>query len=298
MNENEISIKNLFEELSSKKIFLLSITSIFATISLIISMNLPNIYTSTSIVAPSANDSSISNSLGRYSAVAGLAGINLPKQSIEKSDEAIARMKSYDFFVDEFIPNIKFENLVAQKKWNKSEDTLIYDNKIFNNNKWVRKTSNLDKKSKPSNQEAFKIYKKMLTVSEDSQSSFVTIEITHISPNIAKEWLELIINKINSHMKDIDIEIAQSSIDYLQKTSQQTNTSEIKNVISTLIESHIKTLTLAEANKSYVFKPISSPIAPEEKSGPLRALICIFGTLLGLMLGIFYVFFSNIIIRN
>ena len=273
-----------------------SITSISAIISIVVALNLPNIYTSTSIVAPSLNENTISNNLGGYSSIAGLAGINLPAKNINKSDEAIARIQSYDFFVDEFIPNIKFEDLVAYKKWNKQQDKIIYDEDVFLQNKWVRKV-NGDKGIKPSNQEAFKIYKK-LTIDDDQQSSFVTIEITHVSPNIAKEWLELIINKINDYMRDIDKEIAENSINFLQNTYLETNISQLKNVISTLIENHVQTLTLAESNIDYVFKPISSPIAPEEKSGPLRALICIFGTLLGLIIGIFYVFFFNIIIRN
>ena len=297
MNEAEVSLKKLLEELWSKRLFLSSITSISAIISIVVALNLPNIYTSTSIVAPSLNENTISNNLGGYSSIAGLAGINLPAKNINKSDEAIARIQSYDFFVDEFIPNIKFEDLVAYKKWNKQQDKIIYDEDVFLQNKWVRKV-NGDKGIKPSNQEAFKIYKKILTIDDDQQSSFVTIEITHVSPNIAKEWLELIINKINDYMRDIDKEIAENSINFLQNTYLETNISQLKNVISTLIENHVQTLTLAESNIDYVFKPISSPIAPEEKSGPLRALICIFGTLLGLIIGIFYVFFFNIIIRN
>ena len=251
-----------------------SITSISAIISIVVALNLPNIYTSTSIVAPSLNENTISNNLGGYSSISGLAGINLPAKNINKSDEAIARIQSYDFFVDEFIPNIKFEDLVAYKKWNKQQDKIIYDEDVFLQNKWVRKV-NGDKGIKPSNQEAFKIYKKILTIDDDQQSSFVTIEITHVSPNIAKEWLELIINKINDYMRDIDKEIAENSINFLQNTYLETNISQLKNVISTLIENHVQTLTLAESNIDYVFKPISSPIAPEEKSGPLRALICI-----------------------
>ena len=38
---------------------------------------------------------------------------------------------------------------------------------------------------------------------------------------------------------------------------------------------------LASANEDYVFKIIDSPLIPEEKSKPSRALICIFGTILG-----------------
>ena len=96
-------------------------------------------------------------------------------------------------------------------------------------------------------------------------------------------------------MKDIDKEVAQNSVNFLSATAKKTNITQIKTVISKLIESHIQTLTLVESNENYVFKPISSPIVPEEKTKPLRALISIFGTFLGFILSIFYVFITHII---
>ena len=41
---------------------------------------------------------------------------------------------------------------------------------------------------------------------------------------------------------------------------------------------------LAEVRQEYVFKTIDPAVAPEEKSGPRRALICILTTLLAGML--------------
>tara|TARA_B100001057_G_C22869233_1_gene957981 strand:+ start:91 stop:1011 length:921 start_codon:yes stop_codon:yes gene_type:complete len=296
-NFSEISIEDLFRQIWNKKILISLITSLAALISVLYSLYTPNIYTSTAIIAPSSSENSLTSNLGGYSSLAGFAGINIRQQNLTKHDEAIERIKSFDFFVDEFIPNIKYQDLVAYKNWNSASNKIIYDANIFKDNKWVRKVVP-GRLAKPSNQEAFKIYKKILNINEDAQSSFITIKINHVSPFIAKEWIELIILKINNYMRDIDKEVAQNSINFLKASSQETNITQIKIVISKLIESHIQTLTLAESNIHYVFKPVSSPIAPEEKSGPLRALICIFGTLFGFLISIFYVFFTNTIIRQ
>ena len=43
---------------------------------------------------------------------------------------------------------------------------------------------------------------------------------------------------------------------------------------------------LANVSKDYVFDVIDPPVAPELKSKPPRALICVLGTLLGGMLGV------------
>ena len=288
-SENQyINLKDLLSVIYKRKILTLSSTAIAAALSIIISLSLPNIYTSKSKLVPVTSENSLANNLGGYSSLAGLAGINLPKQNISKSTEAIERIKSYDFFVDVFMPRIKYEDLVAYKNWDKVSNIIIYDEQIFSNEKkWVRN-------SKPSYQEAFKIYRRILSISEDQQSSFVSIEVEHVSPHIAQEWVALIILSINNHMRDIDKEVAQNSVDYLITTAKQTNITQIKSVISQLIESHIQTLTLAESNKNYIFKPISAPIVPEEKTKPLRAFISIFGTFLGFIACIFYIFIAHI----
>ena len=87
-------------------------------------------------------------------------------------------------------------------------------------------------------------------------------------------------------MREIDKDIAKNSIDFLNSKAQETNLSDIKDVIFSILETQIQTLTLAEANKDYVFKIISSPIAPERKSKPSRSSICIMGTILGFIFSI------------
>ena len=56
-----------------------------------------------------------------------------------------------------------------------------------------------------------------------------------------------------------------------------------------LIEKQTKTVMLANASDEYVFQVIEPPVAPELKSEPKRALICVLGTLLGGMLAVLFV---------
>ena len=44
---------------------------------------------------------------------------------------------------------------------------------------------------------------------------------------------------------------------------------------------------LAEVRQEYVFKTIDPALAPEEKSKPNRALICVLGLLAGGLFGVF-----------
>ena len=219
----------------------------------------------------------------------------LNNEGSSKTQEAIERIKSFEFFSKHFIPNIQLENLMAVKKWIPEENTLIYDENLFNPNTkvWKRDVS-YPKKIIPSNQEAFEeVYEKILSISMNKNSGFVSISITHKSPMIAKKWLDLIILNINESMRELDKQSSQRSIDFLNESTKLTSVRSINDVISILLENQMQTLMLANSQKDYVFKIIESPIAPEKKSGPGRALICIILTFLGGLFSICVVFVQH-----
>lgn len=269
-----------------KKFLIISVTLFSAIFSVFYALSIPNVYTSSSLLVPAGEQDSLSSKLGSLSGLAGLAGVSLPKGS-DKTPEALSRINSYDFFINEFFPYINLEDLMAVKKWDYQSNQITYNEKLYDSekNKWVRKVK-LPRKPKPSKQEAYKIYQEIINTSQDPKTSFVNISITHQSPNIAKAWLEIVIKNINLHMKELDKSIAENSINFLNETALNTSKSQIKVVISKLLEDQIQDLMLAEATDDYAFNPITSPIAPERKSKPSRPVICILITMLGGLLGI------------
>ena len=293
MNKSEISIEpeidliNLVKKVWERKFFILSITAIFALISIIYSLSLNNIYTSTALLASSDKAEFMNNRIN-YSSFASMAGISLPSNNNDKKKEAIARIKSYDFFIEQFIPYIKFENLVAVKSWDRTSNKIFYDEELYDG-----VTGKLISQNLPSYQDAYIVYKESLNISEDKLGIFTSIKIDHISPLIAKKWVELIVEKINHHMRMNDKNLSLKSIDFLSSQSSKTSLSEIKLAINNLMEEEMQKLMLIEATDNYVFSFIESPIAPERKSKPSRAIICILGTFLGFFIAVFMALLSN-----
>ena len=267
--DEEIDIFELIKVLWKRKTLIVLITFFSAIASVIYALSLPNIYTSKSILAPTQFNESLKSQLGSYSSLAGLAGFDLGGESGSKTTEVIERIKSYDFFVEQFLPNIEFNDLVAAQNWDKQSNKIKY--------------VSITEVDKPTYQDAYEKYKKILFVTQDKQTSFVSIQIDHISPYIAQEWLMLIIKNANLLMREIDKKVAINSLDYLNTTISTINLSETKVAISNIIENQIKTLALTEATEDYVLRPISQPIAPEKKSSPTRSFICITGTFLGFL---------------
>jgi LPS O-antigen subunit length determinant protein (WzzB/FepE family) len=284
---DEINLNEIFTIILRGKYILITITFLAAIFSVVFSLSIPNKYASQALLAQSELNNSLKSQLGSMSSLAGLAGVKLSSET-SKTSEAIERIKSFDFFTKYFLPNIRLENLLAVEKWIIDENTIIYNHNIYDErtNEWTRKRE----PNVPSNQEAFKEYKKIMSISQDNRTGFVSISITHQSPFIAREWVKLIINSINTSMRKESDDMATKSIEFLNNQASTTTIKETKDAIYQLVLSQMQNLMTSAATENYVFRIIDSPIAPEKKISPSRALICIIGTLIGGFIGVLLIF--------
>lgn len=293
--KNEIDLHEIIEVVWKKKIFIFSFSIFFASLTILISfLYLPNIYKSEALLLPADDSQSGMNAISQYSSLASIAGISIPSQDVDKSLEAIERIKSFEFFSNYFLSTIRLEDLMAVKSWDPDLNEILYDNKTFDtsSNKWIRKVS-YPKKTIPSAQEAYKRYKKIMSVSQNTKSKFIYISIEHQSPHIAKAWVDNVIELINKSMRDADKIKTLKSIEFLNEQSAKSNYENLKNAFNTLQQEQMKSLMLIEANEDYIFKIVNSPIVPELKSGPQRFLLTVVGFLIGFILSIAFVLVSN-----
>ena len=283
--DDDIDLSEVFNVLWEKIFYVGAITSIFSLISIIVALMLPNIYHSQATMMAVEQNTGMSGMVGKYSGMASLAGISLESKSSSKDQEAIARIKSFEFFSNNFLPNIKLENLMAVKKWTQASNTLTYDTSDFNSEsrQWVRKAKP-PRSNIPSSQEAFEEFMEIMSVNKDKKTLLVTLSVKHKSPFIAQQWVEIMIDQIDQVMRDQDRLTATKSIEYLNSIAPTVNYEDIKKALSALQQEQMKRLMMVEANDNYIFKVLDPPIAPELKSQPKRALIVILGTILGMIL--------------
>ena len=283
--DDEIDLSELFHVLWDKKFYIGAISSIFSLISIIYALMLPNIYQSKATLMAVEQSSGMSGMVGRYSGMASLAGISLDSKSSSKDQEAIARIKSFEFFSNNFLPNMKLENLMAVKKWNQASNTLTYYAGDFNSEsrQWLRKAKP-PRSNIPTSQEAYEEFVEIMSVNKDKKTNLVTLMVEHKSPFIAQQWVEIMINQIDQVMRDQDRQTATKSIEYLNSLAPTVINEDIKKALSALQQEQMKRLMMVEANDNYVFKVLDSPIAAELKSKPRRSLIVIWGTILGMVL--------------
>lgn len=282
--EDEIDLREMFDALWNKKLYIAALTTASAIVSILYALNLPNIYKSEAIMMPIEANSGMNGMLGQYSGMASLAGISLPSKSTSKSQEAIVRLQSFDFFSNHFLPQILLEDLLAVKEWNSETNSITYNDNIFNPKlrEWTKEIRAPGLKI-PSTQLAHQAFKEKITIVKDKTSGYVTLSIQHQSPLISKQWAQIVIDKIDEVMRLEERKDATRSIEYLNNISSTVNYEGIKKTLSSLQEEQMKRLMMIEANENYIFKVLDPPIVPESKSQPNRSVIVILGLILGMV---------------
>lgn len=288
--ESEVSAQDLFKVLWINRLPVLLIAVMFFATSVFYSLTLNNIYTAESVLAPRASNVE-SSRLSQYSGIASIAGIDLGSQSgIAKKDLALELLRS-KALLNRLINKYNIlPDLMAAESWRISNNTVIYNNKSYDleNDTWVRNVS-IPYQSIPSLQEAFEEFTNVITISEDPKSGIIIIKISHLSPFVAHQWLNWILQEVNIFVAEKTIDENQSSIEYLNEQVKVTPYAELRTMMFELIKQHTQNIMQAKVNPEYAFTIIDPPLIPERKSSPNRAFICILGFMLGIIIAVFVI---------
>jgi uncharacterized protein involved in exopolysaccharide biosynthesis len=293
---DEIDLRELFRVLWAGKWLIGGATLAAALFSVIVALILPNIYRAEALLAP--NDQSTTSGLSalaaQYGGLASLAGISLGDGSADKTVLGIETLKSRKF-ISEFIERHDIlVPLMAAKGWNMQTGELEIDADAYDvdTEKWVR-DAKPPRTATPSAQEAYKEFSNLLSVSQDKKTGLVTVAVEHYSPVIAKQWVDWLVSDLNSTVMRQAVVEAEQAIDYLNKQVNSTSLSGLQTVFFALIEEQTKTVMLARVSPEYLLRTIDPAVAPERKAKPRRAIICIVGTMLGGLFGMFVVLARN-----
>tara|TARA_B100002019_G_C21225738_1_gene577265 strand:- start:426 stop:1346 length:921 start_codon:yes stop_codon:yes gene_type:complete len=286
---SELNFSEIFRVLWQKKIAIIINCAIAGAILVYYSLSLTNIYKSDAVLYLTANSPNVvssGNSFGDsgLSSLAALAGADI-ESDISKDKLAIKTIQSREFLnllinKDDFLPR-----LMAQGSFNKSNGTFQYNSEVYDeiNKVWVEDGG---QSLKPKFHQIYKKYTDSLDVDKNLETGFIEISFTHISPYVAQQKLSLIIKEVNNLLREKDIIQSKNSIDYL--TGIDTPVQDVKRSIAILIQQSLQTEMFANIQENYVLDILDSPHAPELKSAPARALICIVGTMFVFLLSCLY----------
>tara|TARA_R110002096_G_scaffold410190_1_gene609752 strand:- start:3765 stop:4811 length:1047 start_codon:yes stop_codon:yes gene_type:complete len=288
---DEIDLKELLSIIWRGKISIILITTVFSALSVLYAINLPNVYRANATLVPSSDGetSNLAGLSGKFSGLASLGGVSLPSAQIDKTTIALQKLKSWNFIEEFIVENNIQKEVFAVTGWDKSSGELVIDEDVYDSDtqQWIEihKTA-LGNIRGPNSWMLYDRFNDFFSVSRDDATGFISISIEYYSPFIAEEWVSKLISRINSSERHLAIKEAQENINFLESKINHIENFEIRNMFYRLLEEQTKKLMLSSGSKEYVLKVIEQAKIPEVKSSPKRALICIFGALLGVILGI------------
>ena len=293
--DDEIDLRELFGILWTGKIKIIAITTVFAFVSVIYALSVPNQYKATALLAPAQSDSSdLSGVMGQLGGLASLAGVSIGGGDSSEAQIAKEIMKSWSFIEGFIIENNIAVEVYAAEGWSKGSNELQINEEVYDteNKQWLVENES-GVMGPPSSWNLFEAFSERLAISEDEKLGLVSVSIEYYSPQLAKQWLDMYVKAINVHMQKRQMAKVTNNINYLQAQIENTSIAEMREVFYTIIAEQTKNKMLAEASPEYAFVAVSPSMMPEEKSQPMRALICILGTLLGGLLSVLLVLVTH-----
>ena len=289
--DDEIDLKELFSILWAAKKIILAVTGVFALISVIVALSLPNQYKASALLSPAQQQSGgLSGALGDLGGLAALAGVNIGGNDGGEAQIAQEIIVSWGF-IEKFIQqnNLAVE-VFAADGWDEQRNQISIDDDLYSveENRWTR-TPPSGKTANPTSWELYEEFLEKVSISADKKTGLISLSVEYYSPYIAKQWVDQLVVAINQHMQQRKLQMVNTNIQYLEAQIQKTPIAEMREVFYTVIEEQVKSKMLAEASPEYVFVTVSPAMVPAKKSQPKRELICILGTLLGGMLSIAFV---------
>jgi uncharacterized protein involved in exopolysaccharide biosynthesis len=288
-HDDEIDLKELFIALWKGKWIIIFTTFVFAVGGVLYALSQPNTYKAEAVLASASSSQSggLAAMASQFGGLASLAGISLGGGGTDDKGMALAVLQSRQF-INAFIH--KYDLLVplmAGEKWDANQDKLLLNTEMYNeeSQEWVREVDP-GKSPEPTDWEAYKEFKQIIAINDAKDTGLTTLSITHLSPTIAKQWVDWLVVDLNAWVKKESLDDTRRNIRYLEEQIEKTNIADMQSVFYQLVEEQTKNLMLAEVQDEFAFKVIDPAVVPEEKVGPKRALICVIATLLGGMLGV------------
>lgn len=297
-SEGQIDLRDILARLWQHKLFIIFISFAGWSTSYWYTQSLPDLYESKVLMMPSdaltANDAR-----AQLPAMGGFFGLGAVSggSGVTNSTLAMERLKSLSFFkrhlYDEILPE-----LVAVRTWDHNKRAVVYDKTLYDRSTKEWAIDPTTRKSvRPSPQASHGSFRNSIEIAS-SGSGLLTLRVIHQSPLVAREWAQLIIEKINEDIRLRDIKQAEAALDFLQGLLSENSIVTLDQIFAQLIEEETKKILLASVTNEYVFEVIDPPVVSEVSFGPDRKKTCAVVTLIFLILSIVLVLVKDYLLSS
>ncbi|GFE82008.1 LPS biosynthesis protein [Steroidobacter agaridevorans] len=212
----------------------------------------------------------LGSALGQLGGLASLAGISVGADG-SATEEALAVLRSRQF-TDAFIRDLQLMPILFPKLWDKQTGT------------W-----RTDIEAPPTPAQAYKYFdKRVRSIFRDKKTNLVTVNVDWRDRELAAQWANELVQRLNAEMRARAIERTNASVGYLETELKTTTTVATRDAINRLIETQIKQRMLANVTPEYAFRVVDKALPPDadDPIKPKKLLLLVAGPVIGLALGV------------
>ncbi|GAB0056227.1 hypothetical protein SIID45300_00532 [Candidatus Magnetaquicoccaceae bacterium FCR-1] len=274
--DGEIDVFKLIAMLWQAKGLIALVTVVCIALALTYAFMATPIFKADVLLEPAGDDAKKGGAMAQLGGLAAMAGINIGGGGTSK-DAAIAKLKSR-IFIEEFIRDENLLPVLFEEHWDAAAKG------------WKEQ----DPKKQPSLFQGVEMFQKsLLKIMEDKKTGLVTLTLEWKDAKQTAQWANLLVERVNRHLRGLAIEEARRNIDYLNGELAKAMILELKQVIASLTEDQIKKIMLANGRLEFAFKVIDPAVVPERRIWPKRAMIVVLGSVGGVILGVMAVFMRH-----
>jgi uncharacterized protein involved in exopolysaccharide biosynthesis len=234
----------------------------------VLAFTLRPVYESEVVLAYSGKQGSQLGELaGQFSGLASIAGMDLAMGGDGERNTAIATLKSYRA-VASFIEQSKIGEIVLQETSGPA---------------WLPK---LGGGGGESVWETVRRFRKHLGVEEKKPGGLIVVSVQWYDAQSAADWANAFARHADGMLRKKALDRSTARLEFLRGKFETTPYLAVREAISKLIESELRTVTLASADDEFAFQIIDPAIAAERHARPRRALMIVLLGSLGAFAGV------------
>lgn len=230
------------------------------------------VYQGTTVLVPAnpARAGTLGTTLGSLGSLASAAGLNVGPLAGNRTEEALAVLRSREFS-ESFIVDQQLMPKLFASRWNSST------------NAWK-----VPFDEQPSLARGFKKFSKLRTAAEDKRTGLIKVTLQWPDPAEAAQLTNALVSRLNGVMRARAVERTDAYLGYLQRELAVTTAVETRQAIGRLMEEQINERMLANVTEEYAFRAVDRALAPDvdEPVRPRRLLLIMLGAITGLIVGV------------
>lgn len=134
--------------------------------------------------------------------------------------------------------------------------------------------------SQPTTSQALTAFDRICTIKSDRATGMVKVSFSLRNPEESAKWANEYVALANEEIRDRIISQATTALKYLNDQAGNTNVTELKAAIYSLVQQRLEEVVSAKSQPDYAFQIIDKAMVPTVRSSPQRMLIIVLVTLI------------------